>query len=421
MSIQHNDPFIVIDPSDDASVRAMRQRTDKYFSRKREAFEDVPGTCGLWAVYLRGPSVAAFRRTTGFMVRVLNELGSDVVIVDREGTSKTYTATGPKSDLPETRVFLPYKAGEPVAGAGQPMLYYYGPIGLVSELETGELQRLGYASVAAFNAREMGRLMPEVAFIDMAARHFPDHNAVAYGAAEGSAAAQRDFGAKGFIGTSTDQTAHWFGQNEGTGTVSHSFIAAAGSTLGAAKRFRSRHPDKPFILLPDFYGQEVTDSLEVARHFNQEAAASQLMFRLDTHGDRFLEGLDGDKSYALIKASAPHLLERNLSEVERKWLFGKGVSAAALFHFRQQLDGAGFDRVVIAASSGFSSEKCALFAEAQAPVNVIGTGSYVPRHTEETYAKAEILGYEGQWQTKTGREWVLERWQCDSQKFGWSV
>ena len=421
MNPTHNDPFLVFDPNDDVSVESVRRRVDKYFTRKRESFAGQPATRGLWAVYLRGPSVAAFRRSTGFMTRVLNALGSEVTITNREGAQKTYAPTATANGLSGVQIFLPFKEGELVRGGGQPMFYYYGPSMLLDELETGELQRLGYASISALNAREMCRVMPDKSFIVMAARHFPDHNAVAYGVAVGSEAAKREFGAKGFTNTSTDEAAHWFGQAEGSGSMSHSFIAQAGSTLEAAKRYNAKHPDKPLIVLCDYFGREVSDSLEVARHFNNKAKDSTLSFRLDTHGDRYLEGLDIDRSHDIIEANAPQMLARKLSPLERKWLFEKGVSVASIFHFRAELDKAGFKDVKIVASSGFSAEKCELFAEAGAPIDTIGTGSHVSKDAEETFAKAEILGYEGQWQTKAGREWVLGRFERDKAKFGWNI
>ena len=36
-----------------------------------------------------------------------------------------------------------------------------------------------------------------------------------------------------------------------------------------------------------------------------------------------------------------------------------------------------------------------LFANAKAPVDVIGTGSYIPNNWEETYATADIIKYNG--------------------------
>ena len=41
---------------------------------------------------------------------------------------------------------------------------------------------------------------------------------------------------------------------------------------------------------------------------------------------------------------------------------GTGVSAAAVWHMREQLNQAGFKQVKIVGSSGFSPDKCRVFA-----------------------------------------------------------
>ena len=85
------------------------------------------------------------------------------------------------------------------------------------------------------------------------------------------------------------------------------------------------------------------------------------------------------------------------------------MSAAAIFHLRDALDAAGFDKVKIVASSGFSPAKCRIMAEAQAPIDVIGTGSYLPERWTETYATADIIEYDGEKRVKVGREFLFRK------------
>ena len=66
------------------------------------------------------------------------------------------------------------------------------------------------------------------------------------------------------------------------------------------------------------------------------------------------------------------------SEAELRYLVGTGVSAAAIWHMREALDAAGFPKVKIVASSGFGPAKCRVMAEANAPIDVVGTGSFLP-------------------------------------------
>jgi nicotinate phosphoribosyltransferase len=74
---------------------------------------------------------------------------------------------------------------------------------------------------------------------------------------------------------------------------------------------------------------------------------------------------------------------------------------------RDALDEAGFRKVRIIASSGFSVDKCRVMAEARAPIDVIGTGSFIPDSWSETYATADIVAYDGVPRVKVGREFLL--------------
>ena len=94
---------------------------------------------------------------------------------------------------------------------------------------------------------------------------------------------------------------------------------------------------------------------------------------------------------------------------ELKYLIGTGVSAAAVWHLREMLDNSGFEKVRIVASSGFGPEKCKVFSLANVPVDVIGTGSYLPSRWSETYATADIISYGGKSQVKLGREFLIRR------------
>jgi nicotinate phosphoribosyltransferase len=76
---------------------------------------------------------------------------------------------------------------------------------------------------------------------------------------------------------------------------------------------------------------------------------------------------------------------------------------------RDALDAAGFPKVRLVASSGFDPAKCRMMAEAQAPIDVIGTGSFLPQRWTETYATADIVEYDGKPLVKVGREFLLRK------------
>jgi nicotinate phosphoribosyltransferase len=232
---------------------------------------------------------------------------------------------------------------------------------------------------------------------------------MAYAASVGSSAARRDAGAVGFIGNATDATAHYFGRSQGLGTMPHALIGYAGSTLRAAEMYRETYPDEPMTVLCDYFGREFSDALEICRRFPDLAAAGGLSFRLDTHGGRYAEGLTLQSSYAVLERHAPEAIKQYRSETELRHLVGTGVSAASIWSLRDALDGAGFPAVKIVASSGFNIEKCRMMAAAQAPIDVIGTGSFLPELWSETYATADIIAYDGQPMVKLGREFLLKK------------
>ena len=225
-------------------------------------------------------------------------------------------------------------------GAGEPIAYLTGSLMQLSDLETILLQKIGPCCVAAHNAYQMCLALPNAAFLAMEARHCAGgemQDMMAYAASVGSAAAKQE-GARGFIGNANDGTAHWFGAPHGFGTMPHSLIGYAGSTLRAAEMFRETFPDEPMTVLVDYFAREITDALAVCARFPDLAAAGGLSFRLDTHGGRFVEGLDPAESYAVLERHAPGAIRRYRSETELRYLVGTGVSAAAIWRMREALD-----------------------------------------------------------------------------------
>jgi len=359
-------------------------RTDVYFKRTKAIVQRF-GDCRVtYAIFLRRPVVAAPRLMLDWLTTVAAERGTalDIDLMHAEGTW---------------------------VGAGDPILTVTGSFIHLSDLETLLLQKLGAACVAAHNAYQMCLELPQVSFLAMEARHCAGaemQELMAYAASVGSDAAKRE-GAKGFVGNANDATAHYYGAPRGAGTMPHALIGYAGSTLRAAEMFHETFPDDNLTVLTDYFGQEVTDGLAVCRRFPDLAAAGRIAVRLDTHGGRFLEGLDPATSYAVIERHTPGAIRRYRSESELRHLVGTGVSAAAIWRMREALDEAGFPKVRIVASSGFGVSKCRVMAEARAPVDVIGTGSFIPDSWSETYATADIVAYDGVPRVKVGREFLL--------------
>ena len=361
--------------------------TDSYFNLARKIVRDHGDKQVTYAVFMRRPVTLAPKLAIDWL----------------EGMAASRKA--------EIKIELLHKEGAWV-GAGEPLLYITGQMSQLVDLETIFLQRLGSACVAAYNAYQMCVELPEVGFLAMDARHCAGAEMaelMAYGASVGSKKAQAKVSAKGFLGCAADATASYFGQDAGMGTMPHALIGYAGNTLDAAKMFHESFPEKPLTVLVDYFGCELDDSLGVARHFSDLAQAGQLSIRLDTHGGRFLQGLDTQSSYAVLERNVPEAIRGYRSESELKHLMGTGVSAAAIWYMREELDKAGFDKVKLVASSGFGPDKCRVFSLAKAPVDVIGTGSFLPEKWSETYATADIIEYDGTPLVKAGREFLHRR------------
>ncbi|HYI81913.1 MAG TPA: nicotinate phosphoribosyltransferase [Acetobacteraceae bacterium] len=365
----------------DAEVPA---RTDAYFNRTRSVVARFGDARVTYAVFLRRPVVSAPRLMLDWMqaVAATRRTAFDIEVMHPEGTW---------------------------VGAGDPILYLSGSFRELADLETLFLQKIGPPCVAAHNAYQMCLELPKARFLAMDARHcagFEMQNMMAYAASVGGNAAKRE-GAIGFVGNATDATSHWFGAEAGRGTMPHALIGYARSTLRAAEMFHETYPDLDLTVLVDYFGREITDALEVCRHFPELAAAGKLAVRLDTHGGRFIEGLDPAESYAALERHVPGAIRRYRSDAELRYLVGTGVSAAAVWRMREALDDAGFENVRIVASSGFGVAKCRVMAEAKAPIDTVGTGSFLPEIWSETYATADIVAYDGEARVKVGREFLL--------------
>jgi nicotinate phosphoribosyltransferase len=362
----------------------IEQYTDHYFNRTKQVIGKFGDARVTYAIFMRRPVVCAPRLALDWLKEMAADRQATIEIDQR------------------------YAEGKWV-GAGEPMMYITGPFFHLVDLETIFLQKLGPACVAAYNAWTMCADMPKTAFLAMDARHCAGQEMaemMAYAASVGSARAKRKINAVGFIGNATHATAHFFGRDQGLGTMPHALIGYAGSTVRAAEMFHETFPGDPMTVLSDYFAREVSDSLEVCRRFPDMAAKGMLSFRLDTTGGRYIEGLDPATSYAVLERYSPESIRGYRSEEELRYLVGTGVSAAAIFHLRAELDKAGFGETKIVASSGFGPAKCRIMAEAKAPIDVVGTGSFLPSNWTETYATADIVEYDGVKRVKIGREFL---------------
>ncbi|MGQ0485452.1 MAG: hypothetical protein ACT4SY_08900 [Hyphomicrobiales bacterium] len=389
------------------SAGPIAAQTDKYFTNTSRIVAANGDAQVTFAVFMRRRVVAALEPT----IRLVKRFVADALI----------------------RRF--YEEGDIVPSESK-MLEITGSMAKLSEIETLLLQKTGFPCVSANNAYEMCRAIPAAGFLDMHARHASGAEMnilAAYGAAVGSAAAKRaDANVKGFIGSSQDLTAPFFGSGGGMGTMPHSLVGyTGGDVLEAMKLFARNIPEaETLVALVDYTGEEVTDSLRCARWFYEEAKlkakGKRFGIRLDTHGGRFAEGLDYEKSvdtvghwlgvqgeYNIVEqvlGGRAFQLDPNniLVDKVRRILFGKGVSVASIIHARLALDRAGFKEALIVGSSGFDAQKCQVMGAARAPLDIVGTGSFLPATLTETYATADIIAYDGVKRVKIGREFLFD-------------
>lgn len=362
--------------------------TDKYFTKTKQIVENYGESNVVYAVFIRKPSIYA----CGLSIKWLQEV-SEIFNVS-------------------INIIENFQEGDRV-GAGEPLMFIEGPMSFLSELETLLLQKIGVCCLSAWGAYMMSKALPNVAFLSMIARHCANPDMVyacEYGASVGSQAA-RNKKALGFVGCSTDYCKELFSIKEALGTMPHSLIGYAGDTLSAAQMYYETHHPETLTILVDYFGKEVTDALRVCDHFADMAEKGNLSIRLDTHGGRYLEGLNHNKSYDIIEKYVEDPYHEYQDKEEIIYLVGMGVSAAAIFYFKEQLLENGFPNVKIIVSSGFDLKKCNLMAKVNAPIDTIGTGSYIPSSWKDTYATADIISYNGVLSVKKGREFLLKKWK----------
>jgi nicotinate phosphoribosyltransferase len=385
----------------------LSEQTDKYFthtSRIVEAHGDVEVT---FAIFMRRRVIAALEPAARLVKRL----------------------------VPEARVKRFFTEGELVPSEVK-MMEITGSMARLSEVETLFLQKIGLPCVAANNAYAMCLAMPNSEFLDMHARHGTgaDMNLLgAYGASIGSEAARRvSPKVKGFVGSSQDMTAPLFGTDKGKGTMPHALVGyTGGDVLKALKLFAKTIKEATVLTaLVDYTGHEVSDSLRCARWFYEveklHETGKAFGVRVDTHGGRFAEGLDYEKSVETVGewlgvAGEYNIVEKVLGQRAfqldpnnilvdkvRRILFGKGVSVASIIHVRRALDKAGFPQTRIVGSSGFDPQKCQVMGAANTPLDMVGTGSFLPATLSETFATADIIAYDGVRRVKIGREFLFD-------------
>jgi nicotinate phosphoribosyltransferase len=178
------------------------------------------------------------------------------------------------------------------------------------------------------------------------------------------------------VGVTSDEQASWWG-GRAIGTVPHSLIAAyGGDTVAAARKFAEWAPeDMSVTVLVDFENDSIGTALAVG----------------EALGDR-LWGVRLDTSETLVDRS----LWEELGDFKPT-----GVNERLVHKVRDALDAAGFGRVRIVVSGGFTVEKIRSFEERDVPVDAYGVGSSLIRGANDF--TADVVVTDGEPSGKFGR------------------
>jgi len=241
-----------------------------------------------------------------------------------------------------------------------------------AHLETVYLGTLARRTLITTNVVRVLEAANGKPIIFMPARH--DHHRVQTGDGYAAYVAGQITGAE--IGVTTDEQASWWG-GRGIGTVPHSLIAAyGGGTVLASRKFADwAPPDMSVTVLVDFDNDSVRTALAVA-----DALGERLWgVRLDT---------------------AESLVDRSLWE-EMGDFSPTGVNERLVLKVREALDAAGYGRLRIVVSGGFTVEKIRSFEERGVPVDAYGVGSSLIRGANDF--TADVVVTDGKSSGKFGR------------------
>ena len=258
-----------------------------------------------------------------------------------------------------------------------------GPFGQLVTLETEYLGYLAWSAAAA-NMAAIVEAAGDIPVIDMAARHFPPELspgigvAAAVGGATGTSTAAGHAEAHVRFGIGAEQV-----QVAGRpprdfklyGTIPHALNAVfEGDSVESAVAYHDRYPDVPLTILVDFEGTERDVISAAVRRFGSALQG----VRLDIAGSRVHQGGHEKANRALEMRILSAVSERAAAQAALdRYGFGPGVTIESVYNARDLLNSLGARQTQIVVSGGFTPEKARAFMACRAPMDAIGTGSWV--------------------------------------------
>lgn len=266
---------------------------------------------------------------------------------------------------------------------GEVVMTIEGPFGQLVTLETETLGMLSISGAASRMA-ELVEAAGDVPVIEMGARHFPPElqprlaEAAAIGGAVGtsSPAGYAEVHARFGIGGERIR----IGQRPARefklyGTIPHSLNAVYnGSSVESAAAYHEHYPKVPLVVLIDFEGTERDVVAAAVQRFHLDFYG----IRLDVPGNRVHQGGHDKPARALEMRILSRVKDRPAAmEALKKYGFGPGVTIESVYAMRDLLDSLNSKHTKIVVSSGFDVEKVRAFRACDAPMDFIGTGSWV--------------------------------------------
>lgn len=268
--------------------------------------------------------------------------------------------------------------------AGEVVLTLEGAFGELVALETMYLGILSLSRAAANMAAMVEAAGEGIDVVDMAARHYPPELAapVALAAAiggacgtstqAGHAAVIERFGVGGdhiCIGSRPPKAFRLYA------SIPHALNAVfGGDSIETAVAYQSTYPNETLTVLADFEGRERDVCAEAVRRFGSGLDA----VRLDTAGNRLHQGGHDTPTRALEMRILSQAPDRPAAQAAlARYGFGPGVTIEETYAIRDLLDSMGARSTRIVVSSGFDVEKVRAFRACRAPIDAIGTGSWV--------------------------------------------
>jgi len=258
-----------------------------------------------------------------------------------------------------------------------------GTFGQLVTLETVYLGMLSL-SAAAKNMADIVEAAGDVPVIDMSARHYPPELigpiavAAAVGGARGTSTRLGHAQAHARFGVGGGKVQ--IGSREPApfnlcGTIPHSLNAVfEGNSIESAAAYREKCPDVPLTVLLDFEGRERDVCAEAVRRFGSSLYA----VRLDVPGNRIHQGGHEKPTRTLEMRILSQADDRQFTqEALDRYGFGPGVTIESVYAIRDLLDSTGGQSTKIVVSSGFDLQKVKAFKACKAPMDAIGTGSWV--------------------------------------------